>query len=324
MSEKESRGCLKTGLLGCLGVFGLGVVVMLGLGGLAFLDSQRAVEQVTEETSRAVPGFERRTATAEQLADAETVETVPTSLELPVETTQGAGGTLELDLQMGEFSIVPSDGDEIEVVADYDQGRFALEEELVEDGDGRWRYRVSFGNKGRLRLFGGRVDNRVEIRVPRGLRFALVGEVGMGQSELELGGLSPQLVDLELRMGDHRVSFAEPTAEPMESFDLEASMGSVRVADLGNGSPRSISAQHRMGELRMGLEGQWLTDSDVRVRCSMGECGVRVPDDVNIDSRARVVMGDKSERLPDATEVPAGAPTLRLDLSGAMGEVSVR
>ncbi|HVS62686.1 MAG TPA: hypothetical protein VMT85_04175 [Thermoanaerobaculia bacterium] len=70
MSEERRRGCFKSGLLGCLGLFGIGLVVILGMVGLALLDSRRPVERVQEERSAPVSVQRGATpATAEQLAD---------------------------------------------------------------------------------------------------------------------------------------------------------------------------------------------------------------------------------------------------------------
>lgn len=37
-----------------------------------------------------------------------------------------------------------------------------------------------------------------------------------------------------------------------------------------------------------------------------------------------MIFGEESVDVPERADLPAGAPTLRLDLGGSMGEVSVR
>lgn len=324
MSEERRRGCFKTGLLGCLGVFGIGLVVFLGMAGLALLDSRRPVERVQEERSAPVPVQRRATpATAEQLADARTRIPLPTAPddELP----RAAAGTLELDLRMGEFFVVPSDGTEIEVEGEFDKTRFRLDGELTENEDGSWRYRVRFGARSRFLPPTGNVRNRVTIHLPRDLPLSVVGRIRMGSSHLELGGLSVRAVDLDTEMGEHRVSFSEPTPQPIDSFAIEGSMGQLVVAGLGNASPLVVEARHGMGEIRLGLEGPWRNDCDVRARWRMGQMTVDVADDVHVEvGRSAVIFGGKSVDVPEREDLPAGAPTLRLDLGGSMGEVVVR
>jgi hypothetical protein len=324
MGEKDKRGCFRTGAFGCLALFGLVLMLGGGLAGLAFFDSRREVEMVQEESSAPVPVQRRaRPATAEQLADARTRVPLPTAPDREL-ALRGAG-TLELDLAMGEFSLVPSDGDEIEIEGDFDKTRFRLEGTMFEDDDGAWRYRVRFGHRSLLRFTGGAVRNQIVIRVPRDLPLSLVGRVRMGESDLELGGLWVRDVDLEMSMGEHRIAFSEPTAEPMGSFAVRGRMGQLELVDLGNGSPRSIEAAHRMGEIVLGLDGRWRNDCDVRGRWRMGQMTVRTAEDVRVEvGESTVIFGGKTVRLSDRDEVPGDAPVLRLDLGGSMGEVVVR
>jgi hypothetical protein len=324
MSDEKKRGCFKTGVLGCAALVALGLVFFAGLAGLALLDSRRPVERVEEERSAPVPVQRPATpATAEQLADART--RIPLSTIADEELPETGAGTLELDLSMGEFFVVPSDGAEIEVEGEFDRNRFRLDAEMTEAEDGSWRYRVRF--LPRSRLFGGRggSPNRVTIHVPRGLPLSVVGRIRMGSSDLELGGLSLRAVDLDTGMGEHAVSFSEPTPRPMDSFEIRGSMGQLDVTGLGNASPLTVEARHGMGELRLGLEGSWRNDCDIRARWRMGQMTVDVADDVRVDvESSTVIFGGKSVRVREREDLPPDAPTLRLDLGGSMGEVVVR
>jgi hypothetical protein len=320
----KKRGCFKTGFFGCLGLMGLGLILSAGFAGLALLDSRRPVEMVQEERSAPVPVERRATpATAEQLADARTRVELPTAA-LDERPLAGAG-TLELDLRMGEFFVLPSDGTEIEIEGDFDQTRFRLDGDMTEDKGGTWRYRVRFGSRSRLLPPTGNARNRVTIHVPRDLPLSVVGRIGMGSSRVELGGLSIRAVDLEANMGEHEVSFSEPTPQPIDSFEIAGSMGQVEVNDLGNASPLSVRASHLMGEIRLGLEGPWRNDSEVHGRWRMGQMTIEVDENVHVDVGSSVVIfGGKQVRVRERDHLPPDAPTLRLDLGGSMGEVVVR
>jgi hypothetical protein len=81
-----------------------------------------------------------------------------------------------------------------------------------------------------------------------------------------------------------------------------------------------------MGEMRLDLRGAWRSDSEVIGRWRMGALRVRVPEGVRIESEGATILLGAADlsglrRLPDP---PAGSPTMRLDLSGAMGELLVR
>jgi hypothetical protein len=324
MSEEKKRGCFRQGALGCLALIGLGLVLLLGFGGLALLDSRRPTEIVQEELSAPVP-VERAApvATEEQLADARTSRGLgaATAGEGPTQLA----GTLELELAMGDFELVPSDGDEIELEGEFDETRFRLDGTMEENDDGTWRYVVRFGARSRILPATGDNRNRVTIHVPRNLPLSVVGRVRMGQSRLELGGLSLRKVAIAAEMGDHTVSFSEPTPRPMDSFEVRGSMGEVDVVDLGNASPRTVVARHQMGELGLGLEGAWRNDCDVRGRWRMGQMSVDVGEDVHVEvGGSLVLLGAKNVRVRTREDLGPEAPTLRLDLGGAMGEVVVQ
>jgi len=103
-------------------------------------------------------------------------------------------------------------------------------------------------------------------------------------------------------------------------------MGEFDVKQLGNASPSAITVRGGMGEMNLDLRGPWRNDTEVAGRWRMGAFVVRVPSDVKVETDgATIFMGGADlsglRRLP---EPPEGAATIRLDLSGSMGELVVR
>lgn len=238
-------------------------------------------------------------------------------------------GRLELDLRKGEFIVQPGPaGEPIKVESDYDTNAFTLAETYDQRDDGTWYYKISFDSKsgwlGLLMRGGTHSSNRVTITVPRDQPMDIVGTIGMGESEVDLGGLWLREVDLELGTGDHFLELTEPLRVPMDRFAIDGSMGSVELRSIGDASPRSVRVNHGMGELLVDLAGKWRNDATIDVDFSMGECKLWLPEAVNIDvARARVSMGERRVKLQEREEMP-GAPTLTLNLSGSMGELSVK
>lgn len=327
MAEGERSGCLKGCLFGCLGVLALLLLGGLVLGVMTFTAARTPSEQVVETSSQELPGegFEVRapaaTASAEDLADADGALAIPTTPPVP---RPGAGrGTFRLDLRMGEFVIRPADDTEsFAIDADYDRGKFRLIEDFSEDGED-WTYTVRFEPK--MRFFNvGRVENRVEILVPRGRLMDIVGEIKMGESEVEIGGLWVETLDLDLGMGEHTIRASETTTAPLEAIRIEGGMGATILRDIGNASPATIRAEHSMGELRVDLGGQWSTDSTVFVSCRMGECDVDSPSTAHlVTEQTKIALGEKNIDPRDTSDLPAGAPTVRLSLKGSMGEIRI-
>ncbi len=327
--KNQVPGCVKYGCVGCLSIMALGV-------GLIFLVSAIHLSSEPEDPRPEVRQAEHDLPPAPDLPgyplnDAPEIPQVlplPELEDFPEPATRA--GRIVLDLKMGDFTIRPGPaGEPIRVEADYDASSFELSETFTPSEDGDWTYEVSFGSKrGWLGMIlgGGRhnVDNEVELIIPRGYPVDIVGEVGMGELEADLGGLWIRRVDLEFGAGDHFIEFRDPLPFPMESFRTDASIGSVEVRNLGDASPRSVEIDHGIGELFLDLKGAWRGDSDVEIDFGIGECRLWLPDDIHVDiDRASVSIGESSIDPPSGDAIPADAPTMRIEMSGSVGEVRI-
>jgi len=211
------------------------------------------------------------------------------------------------------------------VEADYDSGSFDLSEHFDEGSN---TYRVDFGPRGGwFRLFHHQVDEGAEVRVivPRGQPIALEAKIGVGQSRIDLGGLWLTAVDLKLGPGEHRMEISEPLSKPLPRFDLDASMGETELRSLGNASPRETQIHQGVGEMTLDLTGAWQRDGRVEIDLGIGECSVRLPDDVAVKvERSSVGLGEARIRGRDReTPFPEGTPTLTVRASGGIGELRI-
>ena len=111
----------------------------------------------------------------------------------------------------------------------------------------------------------------------------------------------------------------------MNRFRVDASIGELRVRSLGNASPAFVELDHSIGEVSLDLRGEWRRDAEITARCGIGECGIRLPRDVGVELiRSQIFIGDSDlSALQSAPISVPGAPTLRLDLSGKIGELRV-
>ena len=338
-----SKGCFKWSCFGCLGSAflvsaGFAVVGLMLAGGSAVsgrserVDRAQALPELAAEVrsrveeGKAKPMAEAEIDPLEGISSRSVVS--PSDLPPTSELPETAIGRVTLDLGVREFFLSPGPaGQPITIDAEFDPEAFELTEQLIEQDDGSWEVVIRFETK--RRLFGMVIsddhDARVEIMLPRDRPIDLAGDLGIGRAELELGGLWLGDVDLDLGTGEHIVTFSEPTAAPVDRLRLQKSVGELRVRDIGNASPRSVSVSQRIGELWVDLEGPWRNDAEVRVRSGIGSCRLGLPDGVAIDLvGGGVTIGERSVRLPDAGEIPPGAPTLLLDVEGTIGEVNVR
>jgi len=317
LAAKGVKSCL---LIGCLGVPALligGCFVFVGV--VSTLDPPDSNPEVVVR-EQPLPGV-----TFEPGSDED-----PTTSGHEIARMLGAtSGVVHLDISMAELVIEPGrPGEPIRVEADYDAGAFELRETL-DQTDGGWRYELVFDNKvSMLRFLKGRIEtlNRVYLTLPPDLPFTLEGSVSMAESDIELGGLQVQGVDLELGAGEHTISFAESLPSPMSAFFLDGSFGDIRIHDLGNASPLTTRIDFSAGSLSVDLEGDWRNDGEVRVAFGFGECSIDLPRDVpaRIES-ARVLLGERQlAGDEDLADLSPDQPKLHIWAKGTAGEIRIR
>jgi hypothetical protein len=253
-------------------------------------------------------------------------EPLPTMIDREIEVAEP--GRVVLDVNRVSFEIVPGPaGEPIRLEGRYNAGRYNLTESYETYGETGWVYRVGIDERGiglRPYIQTDDDEDRVTLIVPRDAPFMLEGRIGIGQSDLELGGLWLIDVELEFGVGDHTVRFDESLPIPMGRLRLDTSIGVINVREVGNASPREVWVKHSVGETRVDLRGAWRRDAEVFVNCGIGECDVRVPTDVGLAvDRASVMLGESS-RPPDRAAPEPGAPTLQLSVSATIGQVRVR
>ncbi len=171
MSEREGmregmRGCFKYGCFGCLSLVAVAFGIVFLMSAIQMNGNGPTFEeQKTEQALPPLPPAMPRppappaypgSAAAPEAPEAPEMPDYPgaapelnetRSLEMP-----GLGaplGTIEVDLDIGDFTIKPGPADQpIRVDADYDTSKFELREEMVRNPDGTWTYKVKFGAKG--------------------------------------------------------------------------------------------------------------------------------------------------------------------------------
>ena len=332
------KGCFKKGCFGCLAVVVVLIAIPLLLMAMGFVmgaPEKRRESQVLEQILPELP-VEPQSVEAEPGApDPEgpgegefTTDYVERPL-MPRFVGTPPTGRVELDLDMGDFTVEPGPADGgMRVEADYDTGTYELEERYEEQEDGTWVYQVRFRSKISWfrRLWGdNKVENNIKIIIPRGRPMEIGGKVGVGQSQIELGGLWLTDVELGLGTGEHQLSFSEPLVEPLPRLQVEGSVGEMRFLGIGNASPATTSIESKVGELRVDLTGDWRQDGEVDIQSSVGDCRVTLPDNAHVDiDRASISVGERRfDDLEPGEPLPEDAPTITLRVAGSVGELSI-
>lgn len=309
-------GWQKAGLIagiGCLSIIG---VVVIGL--IVAAAWARSVVAGLGDTTPA--RIERSIAVAPVAAVPKTATLEPSTEPL----------RLTVDLEEGLFTIKPGPpGGQVQVQGTYAPGLYELTES--QDVTTR-RATIRFRSKAPqwARILSGIGDggsNRPELTVviPEGTPMDLTLRLSMGESRVELGGLTLRDLDVDVSMGEHRIDFQTPVVEGLRRVRLNGSMGNVTVENLGNARPQSIESSGSMGNLTADLGGAWNPGLEAQMSFShsMGEFTLRVPTSVRLDTDVR--DGDGERRSTDDTRQPDDpkAPVVKVRVSTSMGETRI-
>jgi len=291
-------GCFRPFLFGCLGLLGLGILLLL----VGLMMAWRGVQQreVVDQTA------------AISAADAAPVLTARTP------------GRVILEFGRGEFYVRPAEpGAGVSVQARFDRASHVLTDSLEVLPDSTWVYHVQYrATVPMLRamlqaLIGGDTESRVEVFLPPDLPIALEVVMEQGGAEIDLGGLWLTGADLRFHQGGAEVDISSPLREPLGELRLTSSMGGVEATRLGNASPRILLVSTRMGGGAIDLGGAWAGDCRARFAVEMGGLAVMGAEGLQMQPASR-----RPEALGgEAAEVPL--PTLWYDVEARMGEVDI-
>jgi hypothetical protein len=315
-------GWQKTGLVvgvGCLSIVGIVVVGLI----IGVIWARSTVADFGDPTPRLV---ERTIALREQAPAAPNGSKAQGSTEKVDQPLR-----LSIDLEEGSFTIQPGPaGSAVRVEGTYSPDFYDLTETTEPVGEGAPRTTIRFRPKAPMWVrilagFGsGGFDDRPEVTVlvPEGQPIDLSLRVAMGESRIDLGGLTLRDLGLDLSMGNHDVDFTKPVVEGLRRVSVSAHMGNVSIDNLGSAGAQSIDGTGSMGNLTADLGGTWPpgTDADVSFTQSMGELRLSVPSKVRLEASVTSSNPDRSERQVDENETTdPDAPRVRLRVSTSMG-----
>lgn len=319
---KKLSGWQKAGLFAGIGCFSVVALAVLGLVVAVF--------------------WARSTlADAGDTAPAKVERTIPLPAASVTSNAPGAPGAppagaaeplrLTIDLEEGNFTIRPgAPGSQVQVQGEFSPSLFALTEERGAEGSGsgttiRFRSKAPAWVRMLAGIGGSNARPELTVTIPEGAPIDLDLRVAMGQSTVDLGGLSLRDLDVQLSMGEHRLDFSKPVEGELRRAHVDGNMGNISVHNLGNARTPLLEASGNMGNLTADLGGAWEpgTEADFSFSHNMGELVVRVPTGVRLQSDVRREQGQQSVQEADPVGEDQAAPHLRLRVSTSMGQSRV-
>ena len=319
---KKLSGWQKVGLFAGVGCFS--VVALLAVGfAVAVFYAKSTLAELGDTTPNSV---ERAVVIQAQRPAAD----APSPGGKPAVTAATEPMRLSIELQEGSFDIKRGQPNgRVQVEGRFSEALYELTERTATD-NGKPRTTIRFRSKAPAwaRMLAG-IGNgndedqpRLTLLIPPGVLIDLSLNVSMGESRIDLGGLTLSDLGLDLSMGNHEVDFREPVAAGLRSIRLNARMGNVSVENLGNSGAKSVDASGSMGNVTADLGGAWQpgSESEMSFTQSMGEVRLKVPTKVRLHADVRDASG-KTGTVPDADEsTDPKAPVIKVRVSTSMGE----
>jgi hypothetical protein len=326
---KKLSGWQKVGLFAGVGCFSVIAIVVVGFA-IAVAYAKSTLAKLGDTTPTRV---ERAIALPTTSAEAPDPTVKSGAAKPGAEQTAGGPLKLALDLQEGSFVIKPgAPGSGVQVEGEFSEALYELTERTDTDS-GSPRTTVRFRSKAPAwaRMLAGMSNDdsnrpRLTVSVPTGMPIDLSLSVSMGESRIDLGGLTLSDVGLDLSMGNHEIDFKEPVVDGMRRLRLKANMGNVSVENLGNARAKSIDTSGSMGNVTADLGGAWRPGSEAELSFtqSMGEVRLNVPTKVRLEADVRDSDGKQKNPPADADQTTdPKAPVLRVRVSTSMGESRV-
>jgi len=327
---RKLSGWQKVGLFAGIGCFSFVALLVVGFA-IAVFYAKSTLADLGDTTPTRV---ERTIAiqtppTGSVPAEAPPAE-APASGTKPAEATGNEPMQLSMELQEGSFDIKPGKPNgRVQVEGQFSEALYELTQQ-TEMQNGTNRTTIRFRSKAPMwaRMLAGIGNNdnnrpKLTLLIPSSVPIDLSLNVSMGESRIDLGGLTLSDLGLELSMGNHEVDFREPVADGITRLRLNARMGNVRVENLGNARAKSVDASGSMGNLTVDLGGDWRpgAEAELSFTQSMGEVRVNVPTKVRLEADVRDAEGKQQRVGADADETKdPKAPVIKLRVSASMGE----
>ncbi len=178
----------------------------------------------------------------------------------------------------------------------------------------------------------GSSNTRLYLRLNPLVELDLVTETGVGESRIDLTGLSTRSFSLSNGVGETTLSMLKPNRIDCERVTIDSGVGSLNVIGLGNFGFKELTFSGGVGTAQLDFSGELSHDGEVDIDVGIGSLELRIPSDVGAEIRTEggflskccrsgfKKKGDTyySENLDRAGKV------IRFDIQNGIGNIKVK
>lgn len=177
-------------------------------------------------------------------------------------------------------------------------------------------------------------ENEWMITLSNKYRAELSLEIGASESELELGGIPLEVLDIDIGAAEGRLTFGKPNPARMDELVVDAGAASFEMNNLGNANFRRMTFEGGVGDFELDFSGEYKDKSRAEISIGLGSAKIFIPADlpVRIDAEDNFLSkidfdnADKSlldDNFYESENYRDSSYGLALDISVGLGSVEI-
>jgi hypothetical protein len=202
--------------------------------------------------------------------------------EEPKQSEQAVVAEVELGIGRLEVEAAqPSQAYELDL--NYNEAAFEPIIDFVREGDNAlFRFRLSGEGRVSRRMGKTRLNLRLNPDTPLDLR----ARTGVGESSIDLSGMSVQALKVESGVGETRVSMLSPNQDRCRRLQINNGVGALEVTGLGNFGFERFDFRGGVGGSKLEFSGEWRETGRVEIEVGVGGVEILLPRDVGAEINA--------------------------------------
>ena len=206
--------------------------------------------------------------------------------------------TARVQLKVGELQIEPGQSDKAyEVDLHYNEKAFKPSVSFDAGEDGQASLRVGLDGEGHA--WGNVGENSIRLRLNPDTPLSLRADTGVGESTIDLSGMSVDSIELQSGVGETKLSMLEPNQSECRRMEISTGVGAFALTGLGNFNCEKMRFRGGVGGSELELSGEWKSVGDIDIEVGVGGVEIRLPRDLGAEIRM-------SEGLFSELSVPSG------------------
>ena len=191
---------------------------------------------------------------------------------------------VDIDVPVGKLEIEAGTSTDLyEFDLDYNERAFTPEVNFQKRGTtGVLTFRLN-GEGRHVRRMG---KNRLNLRLNPDVPIVLKTKNGVGESEIDLGGMQIRELNLENGVGETNISMLTPNKISCDRVEIRNGVGSLKMMGLGNLACKQLRFQGGVGGSELDFSGDWREEGDISIQVGVGGVELRVPRSVGAEVTA--------------------------------------